>query len=186
MRHKIYIAGWSVFRRDALEFGKTLVEICAKHGCEGLYPIDGDDDLVLEQSDPRANGSKIFRLNLHKIRTSAGVIADMSPFRGPGMDGGTAFEMGAAYMDGKPIVGYGSSASYHAKVSSWSRSLAPNWEPLISPDNRVYDHDGLSIEDFGGHENLMMDFSVSRYVGTFEEAVIAMRQILDARTPAEA
>ena len=38
----IYIAGPSVFREDAIEYGNKLKELCLKYGFIGLYPLDNE------------------------------------------------------------------------------------------------------------------------------------------------
>ena len=42
---KIYLAGPDVFLPDAVEIGRRKVEICARHGLTGLYPLDNAVDL---------------------------------------------------------------------------------------------------------------------------------------------
>ena len=44
---KIYLAGFDVFRKDAVERGIILKNLCEKYGYEGLYPLDNE---VQEQS----------------------------------------------------------------------------------------------------------------------------------------
>ncbi len=43
---KIYLAGPDVFLPDAIEIGRRKVEICARHGVTGLYPLDNKVDLA--------------------------------------------------------------------------------------------------------------------------------------------
>ena len=80
------------------------------------------------------------------------LIADMTPFRGPSMDVGTAFEMGFAKARRMPIFGY-------------SNALGPYNERVpTGPSNgdpRPRDIDGLLIEDFGLQDNLMVAFGCS-------------------------
>ena len=42
---KIYLAGPDVFLQDAIETGRRKAEICARHGLNGLYPLDNAVDL---------------------------------------------------------------------------------------------------------------------------------------------
>jgi nucleoside 2-deoxyribosyltransferase len=37
---KIYLAGPDVFLPDAVDIGRRKVELCARHGLIGLYPLD--------------------------------------------------------------------------------------------------------------------------------------------------
>ncbi len=181
-RYKLYLAGPGVFRTDAYEFGRHLEAVCADYGFEGIYPIGDASELIMDKSDPRGNARNIFLNDMRKLFKADGVIADMTPFRGPGMDGGTAFEMGAAYMAGKPIVGYGLSLTARDKTEAWIKSIDPLWEPTSDAvTGLIYDHNGLALEDFGGVENLMLDQSIEAYTSTFEEALVEMREVFDYR-----
>ena len=37
--HRIYLAGFDVFRLDAAEYGRGLQRACASFGFEGIYPL---------------------------------------------------------------------------------------------------------------------------------------------------
>ncbi|WP_353049296.1 nucleoside 2-deoxyribosyltransferase [Paraburkholderia strydomiana] len=39
VRARIYLAGFDVFRVDALDYGRSLRRMCADAGFEGLYPL---------------------------------------------------------------------------------------------------------------------------------------------------
>ena len=70
---------------------------------DSLNPMDGEiDDFRL---DPET-ALKIFHANVKLMQQSDLVIANMTRFRGPSMDVGTAFEMGFMYASGKPVFGY--------------------------------------------------------------------------------
>src|SRR6266404_969261 len=43
---KIYLAGPDVFLPDAIEIGRRKAAICARHGVNGLYPLDNAIDLA--------------------------------------------------------------------------------------------------------------------------------------------
>ena len=47
---KIYLAGPDVFLPDAIEIGRRKVEICARHGLTGLYPLDNVVDLSADDA----------------------------------------------------------------------------------------------------------------------------------------
>jgi nucleoside 2-deoxyribosyltransferase len=77
------------------------------------------------------------------------IIANLTPFRGPGADPGTAYELGAMAARGKLCLGYTNDpAVYAARV----RRLTT----VSSRDGQLIDGDGLTVEDFGLHDNLMM------------------------------
>ena len=93
---KIYIAGFGVFRPDAISYGENLKQICAQFGHEGLYPLDNQCD----------SAEDIYKGNIGLIREADAVIADINPFRGSEPDSGTAFEIGFAAALGKKIICY--------------------------------------------------------------------------------
>ena len=86
---KIYLAGPDVFLPDAVEIGRRKVEICARHGLTGLYPLDNAIDL-----SARDASLDIFRGNEAMMIEADAIIANLTPFRGPGADAGTVYELG--------------------------------------------------------------------------------------------
>ncbi len=158
---RLYLAGPDVFVADPAACGAELKAICAARGAVGLFPIDGD---LADAADLPA---AIRDANMAMIRSCDAVIANMTPFRGPSMDPGTAYEMGAAAALGKPVVGYTSDArSYVERVSAAMRIER-------TPDGRLRDPDGLSVEEFEAPlvDNLMMAHGVAGVFPGAAEAV---------------
>lgn len=145
---KIYLAGPEVFLP---EFGKAVFDakkaMCEAFGFEGISPMDAD--LSLEGLSAFEQGVAIYRGNLEHMRTSDGVIANMTPFRGVSMDPGTAFEMGFMAASGKPVLGY-----THVTSHFHGRSLR-YYEHGRSDLLEMYSA-GTSVEQFGMPDNLMM------------------------------
>ena len=141
---KIYLAGPDVFLPDALEVGKRKVEICARHGLSGLFPLDNTVDLAAERAS-----LAIFRGCEAMMDAADAVIANLTPFRGPGADPGTAYELGYMAARGKLCLGYCNDPSHYA--ARVRRLGAVN-----TRDGHVVDADGLSVEDFGLTDNLML------------------------------
>lgn len=132
---RVYLAGPDVFYPDAKERADNLKKLCSDKGLEGVFPLDADLDLDAIRS-PRDKGIAIFKANLDLITSCDAVLANMTPFRSPSMDVGTAYEMGVAMGQRKPVVGYTS-------------------------DRRLFEKrvevDGLLIEQFDMVDNLMVD-----------------------------
>jgi nucleoside 2-deoxyribosyltransferase len=84
---KIYLAGPDVFLPDAVGIGRRKAEICAHHGVTGLYPLDNDIDLLAPDAS-----LQIFRGNEAMMNEANAVIANLTPFRGPGADAGTVYD----------------------------------------------------------------------------------------------
>lgn len=150
----VYLAGPEVFLHDAVEIGAAKKAICARHGLIGLFPLDNALDLSALES--RAAGLAISQANEDLMRRADLVIANITPFRGPGMDPGTAFEIGFMRARGKRVYCYTASDLLHAE-------RAARWAGPTARERRgegIEDADGLLIENFGMVENLMIDGAV--------------------------
>jgi nucleoside 2-deoxyribosyltransferase len=141
---KIYLAGPDVFLADAVAIGRRKVELCARHGLTGLYPLDNTVDLAASDASLR-----IFRGNEAMMIAADAIIANLTPFRGPGADAGTVYELG--YMAGrsKLCLGYSNDPSCYA-------DRVGQFTDVSSRDGRLVDAEGLTVEDFGLADNLMM------------------------------
>jgi nucleoside 2-deoxyribosyltransferase len=128
---KVYLAGPAVFRADAAEALAADLRICKGIGLDALIPLDA----------ALATADAIFAANVRLIDAAAAVIADISPFRRPHCDVGTAWEIGYAHARGRPVF-------------AWSRDLRPLTQRI--PGTKGRDAEGWLIEDFGLVENLMI------------------------------
>ncbi len=142
---KIYLAGPEVFLPDAMEIGRRKKNICARHGLEGVFPLDTATDLTLSDASLR-----IFRANVALMDAADAIIANLTPFRGVGADAGTVYELGYMAGRGKPCFGYSNHpASYVERVSGAMAVVAGD-------DGRLADPHDLTVESFGLADNLMM------------------------------
>jgi nucleoside 2-deoxyribosyltransferase len=123
----VYLAGPDVFLHEAADLAAAKREICARHGIDGLNPLDCGAPI----DDPPA----LFAALIEMMDVADAGIANCTPWRGSGMDAGTAFEIGYLHAQGKPVVGY----------TNDPRDLADRVEP-----------DGFIVEAFGYAENLMI------------------------------
>src|SRR3954469_6735298 len=142
---KIYLAGPDVFLPDALEMGRRKVAICDRHGLVGLYPLDNSVNLTSSDAS-----RQIFDGNEAMMEGADAIIANLTPFRGPGADAGTVYELG--YMAGrsKRCLAYCNDPAPYAERVARVTIVTP------TPDKRLVDRDGLTVEDFGLPDNLMM------------------------------
>jgi nucleoside 2-deoxyribosyltransferase len=154
IRPKVYLAGPEVFLRNAVQAGAAKVEICDRHGLEGKYPLDAQfdpGDLTLAE-----RAYAIARANEGLIGECDAVIANLTPFRGPGADTGTAYEVGYARGRGMPVFGY---SNHH--LSFFDRVRKFNAKPLkhrpgSEPTMAFEDGDRMGVEQFGLADNLMV------------------------------
>jgi nucleoside 2-deoxyribosyltransferase len=153
---KIYLAGPDVFRADAQAHGMKLRAFCHSHGAEGLWPLDNE---VKPFAPDRATAMKIFVGNIAYMDSADCAVANITPFRGPNMDPGTAFEIGYMYALGKPVFAYTSNGSALA-----ARSVSGGEFP--------------TVEDFGLTENLMIVGGTIRVYASAEDAILAAKNYL--------
>jgi len=160
-RYRIYLAGPDVFLPDSVALAGRLKAVCAANGAVGLYPMDN----IAEPDAPRRMAHAIRVANEAMIAGCDAVVANMRPFRGPGMDGGTAYEIGYARALGKLVIGYTPDQRDYAERVGECMPL------LRGTDGMLRDRDGQSVEEFGLVDNLMMADGAFVVVPTFEEAV---------------
>lgn len=156
MSIRVYLAGPDVFlpRPDQRATAQKL--ICARHGLEGVSPLDPLPDEPPEWAMGGA-ARRIALCNEAHIRRCAAVIANLTPFRGPSADPGTVYEIGFARALGRPVFGYATTTMhYAARVRLQS-----------GKGNRAgCDAEGLQVEEFGLFENLMVAYAVQDSGGT--------------------
>ncbi len=147
---------------DAAERGDALKAACEAHGCRGVFPGD------VTSVELGAEG--IYETCMTALSNAHAVVADLSPFRGPHVDDGTAFEIGVAVARSLPIFGYASDL----------RPLAERIQrhPLAAT---LVDSGGVAIEDFGEPFNAMIASALTEpaFV-TAEEAIAAASRSLRA------
>jgi nucleoside 2-deoxyribosyltransferase len=178
---KIYLAGPEVFLPNAVARGEELKILCATHGLIGLFPLD--NELTSVEHGSHAMASAIRTANMELIKSCDGILANMTPFRGPSMDVGTAYEMGVGAALGKVVVGYlkGEKVGYAEKVKKVHKV-----ERHV--DGHLRDEEGMSVEEFreleGGEglvDNLMISCGVERLCRSEEEGIKALAEILASR-----
>jgi nucleoside 2-deoxyribosyltransferase len=148
---RIYLAGPEVFLPDAEVVADAKRRLCARHGATGIFPTDPIDcpeaDLVAEA------WLAIYLRNEAHIRSADALIANLTPFRGPSADAGTVYELGFMRALGRRVAGYANTATLFTDrtrhfLGAGARQRAEGeWE----------DAEGLHLESFGLHDNLMID-----------------------------
>lgn len=149
---RIYLAGPEVFLPDAEAVAAAKKEICARHGAVGVFPTDLHADHAETADMPR--WYSIYLRNEAHLRDSDGLIANLTPFRGPSADAGAVYELGFMRALGRPVAGYTNDGALF--LPRTLRALGPEGARRAA-DGRWYDAEGLAIEDFGLVDNLMID-----------------------------
>ena len=105
MTKRIYLAGPEVFLANAREIGARKRAICERHGLVGVFPADEED--ACDPALPLAEqGLAISRAMERVMRGCDAMIVNLTPFRGPSADVGSAYEMGFMRALGRPIFAY--------------------------------------------------------------------------------
>ncbi|MEM8603484.1 MAG: nucleoside 2-deoxyribosyltransferase [Cyanobacteria bacterium P01_H01_bin.121] len=177
MPKRIYLAGPDVFRRDALNHAEQLKQMCNQYDFSGVFPFDAQ---VEPQATPTATGLEIFRQNVALMDSCDTAIANMTPFRGPSMDVGTAFEMGYLFSQKKPVFAYSEAeiSAYDQRTKSFyvSRGATVTEHTDGPHGSRLEDPDQMEIENFGFADNLMMVGAVKAFGLSIEQSFEACLQ----------
>ena len=147
MTLRAYLAGPDVFLPDAAAHAGRRLAICARHGIEGLQPLNEDLD-TLQAMPPEGAWARIYRKDIAMMEAADLVIANLTPFRGVSADSGTLVEVGWFLGRGRPVFGYSNTATLFAERSRAHLAAMP--DPLP----------GLSVEGFGLPDNLMVPGAV--------------------------
>jgi len=151
-RPAVYLAGPEVFLRDGIELGRRKKEMCARHGFEGLFPLDGDaPGEAGDQLDRR-----IYRACLAMMRAADFAVLNLTPFRGPSADVGTVLELGFMAGLGKPVFAY---TNDPRDLIERLRAIGPT---TYDEAGRLWrDAADIAIEDHGDADNLMLDMTLA-------------------------
>jgi nucleoside 2-deoxyribosyltransferase len=144
---KVYLAGPSVFYHNWKEHSEELKSLCYKLGFEPLYPMDNE----VSGESPEDIAKNIAKANVAMIQEADAIIADITEFHGTSMDVGTAFEVGMAIQRGIPVVTYTEGAR-----ENYKERIAKKEEIRELDNGDVVDSKGMTVENFGLQENLMI------------------------------
>src|SRR5258705_1130390 len=142
---KIYLEAPVLFLPDAIETGRLRAAIGARHGLIGRYPLDNAVDLTASDAS-----LAIFKGNEAMMDAADAIIANLTPFRGPSADAGTVYELGYMAGRGKFCLAYSNDPAIYAD------RVARSFDVMKSEAGHLVDRDGLTVEDFGLPDNLMM------------------------------
>ena len=160
-----YLAGPEVFLPDARAAGARKQALCEAYGFRGLFPLDAE----LDAHAPADLSRAIYAANRALIAAADLGIFNLTPFRGPSADAGTLFELGLFVGLGKPVFAYSNVAE-----DFLPRTVAA--VPCTRADDAWRDGFGMSVEDFGNADNLMVDEALRSQGRTFHRYATAERE----------
>jgi len=144
---RIYLAGPEVFLPEARAIGAAKKALCARHGWEGVFPMDPPALSPSGEMDWR----RIHAANELLLRGCDALVANLTPFRGVGADPGTVFELGFLRALGRPVHGYTHDPRPHLVRVPEARRERDGWA----------DAQGLRVGDHGLSENLMLEGAIA-------------------------
>ncbi|HTZ80596.1 MAG TPA: nucleoside 2-deoxyribosyltransferase [Stellaceae bacterium] len=151
-RPAVYLAGPEVFLPDRVELGRRKREVCARHGFEGLFPLDAE----IGRDGAEGLSRRIYRGCLAMMRAADLAVLNLTPFRGPSADVGTVLELGLLAGWGKPVFAYTNDG--RDLVERVRASAAADYDAAAG---EWRDAEGITIEDFGNADNLMLDMTLA-------------------------
>lgn len=196
----VYLAGPGVFLAPDLadSTARSYIATCQSLGLNPLHPLNEvilqeDGKLPAGVMDPNERAANDWYMSdLGKIEMSAGIIAEITAFRGPNMDPGTAFELGYATARG-------------LKVVLWSQTANTTLAERTDAQQQLGDAHGITdlgtgqwasidgkftsllctrpvwtdaIPETPATENLMISRPETPVYTTFEAAAARMREVL--------
>jgi nucleoside 2-deoxyribosyltransferase len=165
---RVYLAGPEVFLEDAAAIAAAKRAICAAHGLVGVFPTD---PAVTPAGEPE--WFRLYLANEAHIRGCDALIANLTPFRGASADPGTVFELGFMRALGRPVFGY---ANTRARFGGRTLALLGR-AARRRADGAWEDAEGMAVEDFDLHDNLMLEGGIRAAGGLHvtEEVAAAAR-----------
>ncbi|WP_299443375.1 nucleoside 2-deoxyribosyltransferase [uncultured Rhodospira sp.] len=154
-RPRVYLAGPEVFHPQARALGARKKAVCDQAGLEGVFPLDG-----LPEEEPEPTPEAGFALQRHCVGLMTAcdaLIANITPFRSPAADVGTAVEIGFMRGLDRPVFAYSNTAlPYIQRVAGALGGELPRRE-----DGTPVDLEDMAVEPFGLADTLMIDGSVT-------------------------
>jgi nucleoside 2-deoxyribosyltransferase len=167
---RLYLAGPEVFLADAESVAAAKRAVCAAHGLTGVFPLE-PPPVAPDAALPEWR--RIYAANEAHLRGCDALVANLTPFRGTSADVGTAYELGLMRALGRPVFGYSNVVRRFG-----ARTLAAlGREARRRADGTWEDAEGMAVEEFDRHDNLMLEGGILESGGRFEaEEVPAARR----------
>lgn len=162
MTVRVYLAGPEVFLANAREIGVRKCAICERFGLVGVFPADEEEPCSPSMTLPE-RGLAISCAMERVMRTCDAMIVNLTPFRGPSADVGSAYEMGFMRALGRPIFAYtNDDRPFFDRVVEFCGGTVRERPTGAHEDNK-----GMAIEPFTLRDNLMLEGGVIASGGSF-------------------
>ena len=156
---RIYLAGPEVFLPNARQALQAKADLTTQAGFTPVSPGDAD---VSAHPTKHARGLAISAIDEDLMNSSDAIIANLTPFRGPGADPGTAYELGYMCAQNKPAFAYSNDPRNH-----FQRIIHHyNGQVTRHGSGHTRGTDGLAAADFDMVDNLMLHGGVESRGGT--------------------
>jgi nucleoside 2-deoxyribosyltransferase len=154
----VFLAGPDLWYPDPGEHFARRADLCRE---AGLSVLDARGEGLFETEPSEAMARELYAKALEKVRAADAVIANLTPWRGPNADPGTAFEMGFAAALAKPVFAYMNVAN--EDEADYRGRVAATVGAMPGEDGRWRDMDAGEIEDFALPENVMLWAEARRF-----------------------
>jgi nucleoside 2-deoxyribosyltransferase len=154
----VYLAGPDHWYPDAADLLARKRAVCEAAGFKG---VTGRDEPTVETEPSEAMAREIYASALERLRAADAVVVNLTPWRGPGADPGTAFEAGFAAALGKPVFAYLNISS--EDEADHKDRVEALMGATLEADGTWRDGEGAVIEDFALPENLMLWAEARRF-----------------------
>ena len=104
------------------------------------------------------------------MRQCDAMIVNLTPFCGPSADVGSAYEMGFMRALDRPIFAYTNDARFY------SERVAAIFGVKTRPTGDIEDAEGMEIESFDLHDNLMLAGGIVASGGTFVVGAVPVNE----------
>ena len=154
----LYLAGPDLWFPGAAALIARKRELCRVAGFDAVTGRDGEP---VERAATEALARELYAQALAGVRRTDALIANLTPWRGPGCDPAAAFEAGFASALAKPVFAYMNvededEADYVGRVEAMV-GAAPD------DDGGWRDGEDCEVEDFGLPESLMLWAEARRF-----------------------
>ena len=147
---RVFLSGPDLFMPDGLELLAAKRDCCQGAGLEGVH---ADPD-VGQGAPGELRARMVYADVVSRLRGCQAVVANLTPWRGPHPDPGTAFEAGFAAGLGLPVFAYLNVSD--VEEADHRYRVAAVTGAALDDHGEWRDPDGGLIEDLGLPEGLML------------------------------